>query len=478
MNLETISTSAPAIGATRQLGRHLAALTYGDLPDDVIGTACLAIRDIVGVGLFASQLEWSRIAADYAVQASGPGSATIWGLDRTVTAPFAVLANSTAAHGIEMDDRNSFVGIHNGAPTVPTAVALAEQLGSTGRDVILAVVCGYEIGFRVARATRGAIKPRFHPDSIPTYFSSVVAAAKMLRLTEDQLVNAMGIVGGMVGGLLEFANDPSGTMVKRLQGGGWSAYSGVNAALLAAKGLTAPGTILEGPRGFIRSFATSGDVDMDALTRGLGDDFEIRNWETKYYASRGGYSSALTGLTTLRTETTFEADDVASIDVGIPSALFEKAAGSAPRSVMAAQYHLPFVVAVSFFHDLRDPSMWVDGVLDEPPVIDLMRRVNVHPDEAMDELATVKGQRAASRIQVTLRDGTVLDTTVRAGKGTKANPFTREEIEAKFRLLAGRVVPEVDVNRLDAMLQDLTESGRTFTFPPGIHASIAAGSHP
>ena len=211
-----------------------------------MSNAKLAIRDTIGVALFASGLPWSRIAFEFAKESGGDGRVSLWGSDARTTAPSAALANGTAAHGIEMDDRSHDLDIHNGAPTVPAAVALAEHAGRSGKDLILAVACGYEVGFRMARATQRGID-RFYWVSIRSIFGATAAAAKVLGLDQWSTVNAFGIAGYMASGLWEHTHDPHGTMIKRMQGGGWPANCAVTAALLAQKGFTGP--VLHSGRG-------------------------------------------------------------------------------------------------------------------------------------------------------------------------------------------------------------------------------------
>jgi 2-methylcitrate dehydratase PrpD len=442
---------------TSRLSAYVHGLRFGELPTDVITTAKLAIRDIVGVGMFASTLPWSRIVADVAAESSGAGPCTIWGRSARLSAPFAALSNGAAAHGIEMDDRSRLLEIHNGAATVPAAVALAEHVGASGRDLILSVVCGYEVAFRVARACKGGLWPRFYPDGLLGVFGAAAAAGKLLQLSADQLTHALGIAATMASGSWEFTADPSATMVKRLQGGGWSAYSGVTAALLALRGFTAPMAMIDGKLGFCRSFCTEADPDIEALSRNLGSDFQIRLWETKPYAARGSYSSAIDAMIDLRNEVGFSPDDIDSVTVGCSSRIFPNAGGPRPTSVMAAQYHLPFVLAASILHDPRNPSIWTEDVLTDPATTDLLVRITVEVDPDADALYRNARNPSAARVTVTLRDGRVHSRLVEHGTGTAEKPLTSGQVRDKFLLLAGAVVVPSTLASIDLHLDQLEE---------------------
>ncbi len=344
--------------ATEQLAEYVANLRYEDLPAHVIEMAKLSIRDIVSVALFASDLDWTMMAAAMAREAECAPVASVWGHGWKTSAPYAALVNGTAAHGIEMDDRSHNLEIHNGAATVSAAIAMAERCGRSGRDIILGVVCGYEVAFRVARATRGGIWPRFYSDGIRSFWGAAAAAGKLLELDKKGMVYTFGITGSMASGLMEDTLDPFGTMVKRLQGGGWQGYSGVTAALLAQQGLTAPRAMIDGEDGFCNSFCTVKEPDLELLTRDLGEDFEMLHWETKPYATRGAYHSAIDAVKELRAEHGVQAEQVERIVMGASSRIAGNSNVGKPDSVMAAQYNLPFVISAAFRHDLANPAIW------------------------------------------------------------------------------------------------------------------------
>ncbi|WP_214110847.1 MmgE/PrpD family protein [Acrocarpospora catenulata] len=451
-----MSTPEPA---TALLAEWAAAQTWDLLPSDVIDTAKRSVRDIIGVALFASRLEWSELVAGMAGATAAPGRSTVWGTPARLSAPYAALTNGTAAHGIEMDDRCATLDIHNGAPTVSAAVAVAEEYGRSGRDVILGVVCGYEVAFRLARATARRVWPRFHIDGLWTVFGAAAAAGKVLGLDARGLVNAMGLAGGMASGLMEFSNDSRGTMVKRLQGGGWPAYCGVTSALLAAEGMDAPPSSLEGPMGICRSFSGALVPDLPALTAGLGTGYEIRLWETKAYGARGSYSSGVDAVGEIMREHALPVSAIARIELGCSTRIYTKAIGPQPESIMAAQYHLGFVVAVSLHHDLRDPSVWETAILRDPAVLDTFRRVEIREDEEANDLHARTGRASAMRARVVTRDGRSFEAFVLGGKGTPENPMTHDDVVGKFELLAGRALGRARTRELGARIDDLDGGG-------------------
>ena len=443
---------------TQELARFVAELRYEDLPADVVQTAKGAIRDAVGVGLFASGMPWSRIAADVAIELGGGGTSTIWGTGRTATPAYAALANGTAIHGVEMDDRSATLDIHNGAPTVSAAIATGEYVGATGRDLIVGVVCGYEVAFRVARATKG-IKSHYW-SAIRAVFGGAAAASRILELDERAYVNALGITGSMASGLSEVFAGQEGEvpMLKRLQGGGWPGHNGVMAAILARAGLTAPATIFEGERGVIKSFVTVGDGDVGALTRDLGSDFQMRYWEMKSYAAIGGAQSTIDAARELRAAQSLEADDVERIEVRCSNKLLNEGKWTPrPTTLTGAQYHVPTLIAACFFHDLRDPSTWERPIWEDPALQALADRVEPLLDDEIEEIYRTTNDNGGVLMTITRRDGRQHALRYRHPSGSLENPLSDEGLRGKFRVLSGHALGGDEVARLEALLDRLDD---------------------
>lgn len=441
---------------TRDLAAFISTLTYDDLTPEAVDYAIRAIRDTVSVALFARSLEWVTIVADYAREVAGDGRSSVWGTEDRLSAPYAALVNGAAAHGIEMDDRHHLLELHNGAAAVPAALALAESEGRSGRDLLVAVVGGYEVAFRMARATRKTID-RFYWVSVRNIFGGAAAAARVLDLDTTRTQWAWGIAGGMASGLWEFKNDPLATMVKRIQGGGWPAHCGVTAALLARRGLSAPGTIFEGEYGVCRTFSTAAEPNLAALTNGLGDGFEMVNWETKAYAAWGGAHSCIEAVRDLAAGHGLAIEDIASVTAGVSAGEKWHSGTGRPASVMAAQNNLAFLIAASFRYDMSDPGIWESGILADQQVEELRQRVQIEVDPGIDRVARGDRGYAGARLGVTTGDSRRFSKRIIDAKGTPGNPFSRAELDEKFYKLASRALTRPQLKLLDDYLANLPE---------------------
>src|SRR5262249_20334216 len=155
------------------------------------------------------------------------------------------------------DDTREDAVVHTSCVAVTSALAVGEVAGASGRSVLEAIIASVEVMCRVGLAVPGALHARhFHPTAITASFAAAAAAAKLSRLTEDELVRAFGICGSQASGIIEYLAD--GSWTKRLHPG-WAAHGGVIATLLARSGFTGPDTVFEGTHGLYQAFAGGHD---------------------------------------------------------------------------------------------------------------------------------------------------------------------------------------------------------------------------
>ena len=173
----------------------------------------------------------------------------------TLYAPAAALATGAMAHAFESDNLTKpGAGVHPGATLLPPGLAVAQARGSSGRELITAVVAGFDVMYRIGAATKHSNERRgFHAPGTTGPFGAAVAAGVLLGLDAPRMTNALGIAGSLAGGLMEFARSGTGAMVKRLHLGR-AAESGVLVASLAADGFTGPQSVIEGEAGFLKVF--------------------------------------------------------------------------------------------------------------------------------------------------------------------------------------------------------------------------------
>jgi 2-methylcitrate dehydratase PrpD len=417
---------------TAQLAQHAAALRYDDLPPEAVQRAKDCIADTVAAIAFGADLPWSRIILGYARRRGGsrgksrilaPGGAR-------VQAPQAAFANGALAHAFEMDNLTwPNTGVHPGATMFAPALAVAQERGIGGRELIAAFVAGAEVMIRIGRATKHNNEGRgFHAPGTTGPFGGAVAVGRLLKFDAARMTNALGIAGSLACGLLEFARSGTGAMVKRLHMGR-AAESGVLAASLAADGFTGPDTVLEGPFGFLNVYCGDG-TDVEALTRGLGSEFATLRIMLKRFPVHITSHTSVQAVEDLRREHGYASSDVAAIHIAGNPKMATINNIPAPTDLMMAQYSLPFCVALAHHRDPRDPRSFNKKSFNDPAIRALAARVTISvSDEAKH------GHTLASTVTITLKDGRALTRRVAGFKGTPEEPLDREQMREKFLLL-------------------------------------------
>jgi aconitate decarboxylase len=438
---------------TRGMAAFVSELRYERIPADVIDRIKLLALDSLGCALYAADLEWSRILMRTLHQLDTTTSCGVWGTSLRLSAPHAALVNGTLVQGFELDDVHRVGVLHPGSVTLPPLVAVAEiRPGLSGRDFLTAAVAGYETGPRVGICMgQEHLAQGWHSAGTVGVFSAAGAAARALRLSTEQTVHAIGIAGTQAAGLMAAQY---GSMVKRMHVGR-SAQSGLYGALLAAEGFTGITNVFESEfGGFCTTFSRSHDrFNMKELTAGLGQRFETLQVSLKFYSCVSSNHTTLDAIRSMRARRSFSAEDVDHIVVHGSEATVEHVGWKyRPNGITAAQLNLPFCVATlllagDVFVDQFDARQIVD-----PARLAFAEKVNVVQDPAIT--ARGAGYRQMVRVEVFLKNGTVLTETVEAPRGSEQRFASQNDIVEKFEKLAGHVVPASQVASIrDAVLE-------------------------
>jgi 2-methylcitrate dehydratase PrpD len=417
---------------TRVLAEYVTNAKFSDLPLEVVNRAKQLLLDHFGVALLSTRTEWGRIALKYAQEFAAIGECTVYGQPWKSSAQHAALANGLCAHGYELDDSHEGGFCHPGAPTIPAAFAMAEKGNVSGRDFLLSIVMGYEVMARVSRALGRESNKQHHATGQTGAFGAAAAAGKAMALDVDALTNALGLAGCMASGLMEFTEDPKGTMVKRLYGG-WPSQSGVVAATFARDGFTGPSSVVEGRYGFLRGISPK--FDLDSITAGLGEDSQVMHTVFKPYASCRAFHPMVEGIVELREKHGLTPDNVERLDIGVRESIMRQQLIYQPESMMAAQYSMPFTAALALYRDLADPDCYEGDVVSDPAVLGTARKVHAHLDPEIDGYP-----RYAARIKAQLKNGRTVTVDAWDHRGTEQKPFSNEDVVAKFRKMTATVL--------------------------------------
>jgi 2-methylcitrate dehydratase PrpD len=432
-------------GATRTLARYAVKLRFRDIPPEVIARAKDCLLDTLTVCLYGSTKPWSQNVVQFVRELGLSGRSTVIGNHGRAPAHLAVLANGTMAHAFELDNvRQPGAGVHPGATAFLPALAIAEAERADGKAFLTAFVAACEVMSRIGVAAGNSLEKRgFHAPGLTGTFGAAVAAGRLLGLNEKQMVHALGIAGSYCGGLMEFSRSQDGAMIKRLHLGK-AAEGGVMAASLARRGFAGPESVLEGELGFCRAFSDA--PNLSRLTYRLGKEFESLNICIKRYACHINAHAPIEALEVLRRENTFDPEDIREITIAGIEKLVTHHAIYQPEDLMSAQYSIPFCVALSLYHNPKNPASFAEKRIRDKKILALTRKVRLSVDSEIEE----KGWDRAARVTLALKDGRNLSTLVVHFKGTPRNPMSQTELEEKARNLTRNILPE---NKLHSLVR-------------------------
>lgn len=435
---------------TAELARFAAELQLDDIPSEVVEHAKLCLLDTLGCGLFGSTLPWARIVAELAQTQHVGGSVGLWGTSASSSQTNAALVNGTAVHAFELDDLHPRSIVHPGSVVLPAALATAVTGRHSGRDLLVALVAGYEVSARIGLSMGAAhLVQGWHPTGTHGTFGAATAAGKLLGLSAGQMTHALGTAGSMSSGLMaaQFSS-----MTKRLHAG-HAAQSGLTAALLAERGFTGTPDLLENEYGgYLSTFSPTSYPGL--VLEGLGERWETRLVGFKPYSTNGSCHPTIDALLEIISSTDLQASDVARVTIHCSTATYKHVGWRyRPVSVTTAQMNLPYVVAVV----LTDGAAFVDQFSEErirdPRLVELANRVDVIADARIDEGGDAT--RHATRITVECWDGLRFEDERRSAKGSASQPLTPAEVQDKYVRLASKVIGPAAVDRLAACIARL-----------------------
>ena len=443
---------------TRGLARFISNLRYEDIPSEVLHRAKLLILDAIGCGLYASQKPWGAILTDTFSELESGGACTVWGTDRRLSAPHAAFVNGAMVQGFEIDDIHRQGMVHIGCVTVPALFALAETRGPmSGRDFLRSAIAGYETGPRVGQCVgQEHLAMGWHPTGTIGTFGAAAAASAALRLSEEQTVHALGLAGSQASGIMAVQ---FGAMMKRGHAGR-ACQSGLYAAMLAKNGFTGVTNVFESPfGGFCTAFSQTPDrFDLNELTAGLGKTYETMRFGLKFYSSAASTQPALDALRNIQKKRSFKPDEVDKIVVHGGQVMMEHTYWKyEPSGFTNAQFNMPFCIATLLLAgDVFVDEFTEESIRDPKRIAFSEKVIFIHDPEIT---AMGPKHRYIARVEVHLKDGTVLKDRVAAQRGSEECFASDEEVFAKYENLASRVLPKRQVDAIRSSVMAVEKFG-------------------
>lgn len=425
--------------------------SLADVPLKVQEHAKLMMIDSLGVALASYQLQHAKAVRATVTGFKSRPDSTLWGTRIKASMADAVLANASLIHGMDYDDTHVAGIVHPSASVVSTAITVGEMSGASGREILEAVICGYEIIIRLALAARGGFHDRgFHCSGIVAPFAAACVAAKLLKLPKQVLVNALGICGSQAAALQEFLHD--GSLVKKIHPG-WGAHAGLYALTMAQGGLTGPREVFEGSYGLYASHVGFTDGISEAFAA-LGKTWRTEEISVKLYPCCHMIHSFSDCIFSLQKQYGFTADDIARIECRIEKRCYHivcspENAKKRPTTDYGMMFSLPYIAAISILKGKVSPAEIDESHMQNTDVLNLIDKVVCIEDETKKNPGHFPGW-----VQITLKDGTVYSQVQEYERGTVQNPISAEEITNKYTNNAIINLPQANVEQI---LQELLQ---------------------
>lgn len=419
-----MSDASPALSASRRIARFSCAFDARRLDGASLRQVGRALVDTVGVALAGRAEPASRIFLQYAeARASADTGATAWGAGRSMPVEEAALYNGVAGHVLDFDDVNSPLRGHPSIALLPPLVALAESRGLDGRRLASAYAVGFEVMVRLARAMVHDHYARgWHATTTLGGIGAAVACCHLLRLSEAQTVNAIGLAVAQASG----TRGNFGTMAKSFQAGHCGA-SAARAALLAELGVDGALDALDGAEGFATLYGNG--EDLAQALQGLGEaeleltrsGIEIKKYPMCYAAHR-----SLDGMLAMRAEHALDADAVAAVHVRSNRRAMVPLIHDRPRTGLEGKFSMQYAMAAALLDGHVRLSSFSDEAVQRPAAQALMEKITCAEDDGPE-------MPRWNTLAVTLKSGTVLHKEIRQLRGSAACPLDDDELREKWR---------------------------------------------
>jgi 2-methylcitrate dehydratase PrpD len=438
-----------------QISEKIAKFTLNtkphDIPDIVVSHAKLLLLDTIGVAMLSHDLPHARIIEDLVTEMGGKPDATLWGSQYRGQLSNVLLYNSALIHGVDFDDTHVAGIVHPSASVVATAITVGEYVKALPRDILTAIIVGWEILVALAVSAKGRFHDiGYHASGLLSSFASACVAARLMGDSEETLCDALGICGSQAAALQEFLHD--GSWTKKIHPG-WGCHSAYYALMLARRGYKGPKAVFEGDFGLYKTHTGT----IEGLNERINELSRI--WRTveitfKLYPVCHFTHSFIDCALLLRRKHGIIPANIDRIICRIDSRGYSIVCDPLekkrqPDSDYLMRFSLPYVVAVALAKG-RFSSWDIDMALaNDPEIKELMQRVDCVMDEKVKNEGHFPGY-----LDIITNNGDKHHLHILYEKGTKENPITEEDVMLKFENNLLNLYPENRIKVIKKLILD------------------------
>ena len=440
---------------SRQIAEFAVSLKFADLPDEVVNEVKRYMYDSIGCAYGGYHTKDLNIIRDIYIDIGGKSDATVLGFGDKLPAVNATLINSLMVRALDFNDIYWKDDPSHPSDIIPAAWAVGELVNANMKDVIVAIVLAYEFAQRLYLFAKPGVRERKWHHATLTQFVSPIVAGKLLGLTVDEMVHAIGIsgchnhtIGCPTAGKLTMMKNTVDPM---------AVQSGVFAALMAQKGFSGTEKVFEGKEGFMDAFigwnakdeslkptdmegrdgVSSWSWDIDALVGGLGDSYKIMECGMKAFPTEALTHTHLSCVLNAMIGNNLEYSDVKEVKVTCFAQAYDilfDPTKYRPESRETADHSLPYCMAVAMVDKKITTDSFSDEKLNDPRIYEVIDKIIGEPSQEFEKMFPAK---QPSRVVVTTNDGKMFEEYLEYPKGDPREPMTMDDLENKFNSLAG-----------------------------------------
>ncbi len=420
---------------------------YESLPKEVVDITISCIYNYMGCA-YAGSAEAPAITLQQMRRSFfSDGKCSVIGTDLTTDPATAALLNGTAGNSLGYDDMYREGIYHPGVPIISCALAISELMPITGKEFITAVVLGYEISNRLAYMMQPSHYKYFHTTATAGTYGAVIAACKLLKLNENEIISALGAAGTQAAGLQEC----TGNMNQRMHLGS-AARNGVLGGLMAKSGFLSAPNILDGPAGYINAMSDFRD-DPKTWFADLGKKYLILETMFKFYPCCAHIHSCIDAVIGAVEKHDIKPEEIEKIVVGTYKTAINNSGNPNPTDIQKAKFSIEYCIATAAIKrclTMQEFALW-------PPnkdILDMMEKVQLDVDSEL-EAAFHKGMQGG-KVTVLSTKGTFTENRPYR-KGDPEAPLTKQEVIEKYRSLCQMVISKESTKKLEEIIERLTE---------------------
>jgi len=446
-------------GPTLILAEYLSKLSFDILQEEVIKKAKYLLLDYIGYTISSYKEDAAEIIISVISKIGGKPESTVLGYGMKTSCLLSAFANGAMAHMTELDDTHTPTMSHPGDAIISAALALGEREGVGGKELLTAIVVGYEAALRIGEAVMPTHYWRgFHPSGTINTFGAAAAAGRVLNLTPNQMASALGLAGLQASGYFYFVDE--GIRMPKDFNVGRAALSGVLASLLAHERFQGGTTVLESEHGFCRLFADPFSININRITENLGKEFKILEVSHKPYSACRHMHAAIDALLNIIREHKISPSEIEEVVASIFSTGARFVDDPEPwlpeRGPYGPRFSTQFNLAIAIIEGEEGIRRLFDREyartkLNDTYVREFMKKIKVVPNPELDKEFP---RMWSSIVEVKTRKG-VYSHRVDYPRGEPRNPMSYEELLTKFRVLTSKTLRKDVIEEIINMINNL-----------------------